>query len=437
MAEPILMTALSPTMEDGTIVAWSKKEGDEISAGDVMCEVETDKATMDYESTQDGVLLKIILGEGSSAKVGDPIGILGEAGEDVSDLEKELKASATQTKKEEPKKSEEKSESKETAGKDKPAAEAAKKTTEPAKKESSEPDTEKPAVSHSDRSIKASPLARKIAAQRNIDLRLLTGSGPGGRIVKSDVEQANPAKITPQAPSGSASAAGSVLADRDEPVAGVRKVIARRLSESKFQAPHYYLKSTAGMDQLISARTMLNKELPEKVSFNAFMIKFAAEALKRHPEVNASWQGETIRYFGSIDIGLAVDLGNGLITPIVRNCGNKGVTQIDTELKSLIEKARNNALQPEDYTGATFSISNLGSFGVDEFTAIINPPGSAILALGATRKTPVVDENNQVGVASTMTMSLSCDHRVIDGALGGRFIHELTRMIENPVRVLF
>ena len=426
MAEPILMTALSPTMEDGTIVAWSKKEGDEISAGDVMCEVETDKATMDYESTQDGVLLKIILGEGSSAKVGDPIGILGEAGEDVSDLEKELKASATQTKKEEPKKSEEKSESKETAGKDKPA-----------KKESSEPDTEKPAVSHSDRSIKASPLARKIAAQRNIDLRLLTGSGPGGRIVRSDVEQANPAKITPQAPSGSASAAGSVLADRDEPVAGVRKVIARRLSESKFQAPHYYLKSTAGMDQLISARTMLNKELPEKVSFNAFMIKFTAEALKRHPEVNASWQGETIRYFGSIDIGLAVDLGNGLITPIVRNCGNKGVTQIDTELKSLIEKARNNALQPEDYTGATFSISNLGSFGVDEFTAIINPPGSAILALGATRKTPVVDENNQVGVASTMTMSLSCDHRVIDGALGGRFIHELTRMIENPVRVLF
>ncbi|MFW5802015.1 MAG: dihydrolipoamide acetyltransferase family protein, partial [Spirochaeta sp.] len=227
------------------------------------------------------------------------------------------------------------------------------------------------------------------------------------------------------------------LADREEPVAGKRKVIARRLSESKFSAPHYYLKSTVEMDSMIAARNMLNKELPAKVGFNAFMMKFAAEALKRHPNVNASWQEDTIRYYGSIDIGLAVDLGNGLITPIIRNCGAKGVTQIDDELKVLIEKARNNALQPNDYTGATFSISNLGSFGVDEFTAIINPPGAAILALGRTQKTPVVGENNEIRVASTMTMSLSCDHRVIDGALGGRFIHELKQMIESPVRVLF
>ncbi|AFG37858.1 dihydrolipoamide acetyltransferase family protein [Spirochaeta africana] len=459
MAEPILMTALSPTMEDGTIVAWSKNEGDEISAGDVLCEVETDKATMDYESTQDGVLLKILLGEGSSAKVGDPIGILGEAGEDVADLEKELKAQAKSGGD-----SSGSADSTEAAGseaKDAPKADASATDTGSAggdaassagsdrgdaaaqrggARKAGGPTAGSSELPESDRSIKASPLARKLAASRNIDLRMIQGSGPGGRIVKADIESANPAHLTPQAPAGggAAAAAGApVMADREEPVAGKRKVIARRLSESKFSAPHYYLKSTAEMDSLIAARSMLNRELPEKVGFNAFMIKFAAEALKRHPEVNASWQEDSIRYFGSIDIGLAVDLGNGLITPIVRNCGAKGVTQIDAELKELIEKARSNSLQPDEYSGATFSISNLGSFGVDEFTAIINPPGAAILALGQTRKTPVVGENDQIRVASTMTMSLSCDHRVIDGALAGRFIHELTRMIESPVRVLF
>ncbi|GAB6090452.1 pyruvate dehydrogenase complex dihydrolipoamide acetyltransferase [Spirochaeta dissipatitropha] len=444
MAEAILMTALSPTMEDGSIVAWSKKEGEEVTAGDVLCEVETDKATMDYESTQDGVLLKIILGEGSSAKVGDPIGIIGESGEDISDLEKELKSqkSAADRKAEQ---KEEKSEAdsvkaavadkagdaaserKESSGSDKPmsAASASKETSQ----------TRPPAAS--DHGIKASPLARKMAAGRNIDLRLIKGSGPGGRIVKADILDANPAQLSPRQEGASAAGSAPVMTDRDEPVAGKRKVIARRLSESKFSAPHYYVKSTVQMDALISARNMLNSESRDKVSFNAFMLKFAAEALKRYPGVNASWQEDSIRYFGSIDIGLAVDLGNGLITPIVRNCAAKGVGQIDAELKELIDKARENRLQPEEYTGASFSISNLGSFGVDEFTAIINPPGAAILALGRTQKTPVVDDNDQIKIAQTMTMSLSCDHRVIDGALSGRFIHELKRMIESPVRVLF
>jgi pyruvate dehydrogenase E2 component (dihydrolipoamide acetyltransferase) len=225
--------------------------------------------------------------------------------------------------------------------------------------------------------------------------------------------------------------------DIEIPVAGKRAVIAKRLAESKFSAPHYYLKNSVEMESLIAARNMVNKEVPSKVSFNAFIMKMVAEALKRHPQVNAGWYGDKIVQFGSIDIGLAVDLGNGLITPIVRNVGNKGVVQIDSELKVLIEKVGNGSLKPDEYTGATFSISNLGSFGVEEFTAIINPPGSAILALGEVKKTPVFDENGELKAANLMKMTLSCDHRVIDGALGGKFLSELKKTIESPVRVLF
>ena len=221
------------------------------------------------------------------------------------------------------------------------------------------------------------------------------------------------------------------------PVAGVRSVIARRLSESKYSAPHYYLKSSVRMESVLEARRQLNGELPEKVGFNAFLVKFVAEALKRHPGINASWQGDHILQFGSIDIGLAVDRGNGLITPIVRNCGNRGVVDIDRELRALIAKAGEGKLQPSEYTGATFTITNLGSFGVEEFTAIINPPGSAILAVGAIAKTVVVDDMDNVEVAQVMKMTLSCDHRVIDGTAGGQFIHELKQIIETPVRVLF
>ncbi|MFN2310740.1 MAG: 2-oxo acid dehydrogenase subunit E2, partial [Spirochaetia bacterium] len=243
---------------------------------------------------------------------------------------------------------------------------------------------------------------------------------------------------------GSGAAAGAVAAeampaqDRDTPVTSRRAVVAKRLAESKFSAPHYYLKSSINMSEVIRARNTLNKTVPEKVSFNAFLMKFAAEAIKRHPVINSSWQGDSIREYASIDIGLAVDVGAGLITPIVRNCGAKGVKEIDAELVQLIDKARSNALKPEEYTGATFSISNLGSFGVDEFTAIINPPGSAILAVGRTKKTPVVDERNDgIMVQPIMTVTLSCDHRVIDGAAGGRFLHELSLMMQEPFRVLF
>ena len=436
MAEQILMTALSPTMDEGTLVAWKKKEGDTVNSGDVLCEVETDKATMDYESTQEGVLLKIVLPEGKSATVGQVIGIIGEKGEDYDDLMPSADSGAKA-----------KSDAKSDAGqKDEgPSRDsaAAKDTAEDTAKESSS-DAKKPdsasggtssgaaASGSTDGFIKASPLARKIAQMKNIDLSQVNGSGPDGRIVKRDVEE-----FQPQAGAASGRTASQPAGDQKIPVSGRRAVIAKRLAESKFQAPHYYVKTSVNMEQVIAARTALNRELPQKAGFNAFIVKFVAEALKRHPVVNSSWQGDHILQFGSIDIGLAVDAGNGLITPIIRNCGNRGVTDIDNELKVLIEKAQNNALKPEEYTGATFTISNLGSFGIEEFTAIINPPGAAILAVGETVKTPVVNDADEVVVKPMMKLSLSSDHRVIDGAAAAHFMHELKLMMENPARVLF
>ena len=429
MAEQILMTALSPTMDEGTLVAWKKKEGDTVSSGDVLCEVETDKATMDYESTQEGVLLKIVLPEGKSATVGQVIGIIGEKGEDYEDLLPSADATpkagskaddATQSEEKPAEKSAEKSDSKDDASSEK-ATDGGDSAT-----------SKTGSTGSTDGFIKASPLARKIAQMKNIDLSQVSGSGPDGRVVKRDVEE-----FQPQTAASSGGATAKPAGDQKIPVGGRRAVIAKRLAESKFQAPHYYVKTSVNMEQVIAARTALNRELPQKAGFNAFIVKFVAEALKRHPVVNSSWQGDHILQFGSIDIGLAVDAGNGLITPIIRNCGNRGVIDIDNELKVLIEKAQNNALKPEEYTGATFTISNLGSFGIEEFTAIINPPGAAILAVGETVKTPVVNDADEVVVKPMMKLSLSSDHRVIDGAAAAHFMHELKLMMENPARVLF
>lgn len=411
MAEKLLMFALSPTMEEGTIAKWNKQEGDKIGSGDVICEVETDKATMDYESIQEGILLKIIVPAGKQARVGDMIGIIGASGEDYSSLLI-------------PK-----------AGSDIPPVALPKDVAA-----TSQPVVQSGTASHTNSggSAKASPLARKLASEQGIDLASLVGSGPGGRIVKRDLEAGS-----------SASAGGSTAKplytaqaraeDLRIPVQGKRAVIAKRLAESMFSAPHFYLKKSAIADGVLAARAMLNKEVPAsaKISFNAFIIKFVAEALKRFPAVNAGWQGDSILQFGSIDIALAVDLGNGLITPIVRDTGSKGIRQIDAELKILIEKAGNGTLKPDEYSGASFTISNLGSFGIEEFTAIINPPGAAILALGEVKKTPVVAEDDSITIAQVMKLTLSCDHRVIDGALGGKFLAELCNMLENPVRSLF
>jgi len=472
MAEKVLMIALSPTMEEGTIVSWSKQEGDKVDTGDTLCEVETDKAAMDYESTQEGTLLKIVRGEGSSAKVGETIAILGEEGEDIAALEEEIaqEASAGETA------GGEAADGDSAAGEAAAAAEgasgagsaagAAKKgdrqraevpgseaAADAGARDGAEaaqpgPATQTGAVAGG--RVKASPLARKLAESRGIDISQVPGSGPDGRVVKADVEGFTPAAAptgvaeAPGAGSGAAVAAqtGMVAAppaeDRVVPVDRARQTIAGRLQESKNTAPHFYLKVGADVSSLMGARTRINKELGDKLSLNAFLIKVSAEALKRHPNVNASWQGDHILQYGSVDVGLAVEQPTGgLITPVVRNCGNRGVVDIDAELKELIGLARSGKLTPEQYTGATFTISNLGNFGIEEFTAIINPPASTILAVGGVKQEPVFDDGgNLTGAAPMMRLTLSCDHRVVDGAAGARFLNLLKQIVEEPMRAL-
>jgi pyruvate dehydrogenase E2 component (dihydrolipoamide acetyltransferase) len=450
MAEQVLMIALSPTMEEGTLVRWHKKEGDEVDTGDVLCEVETDKATMDYESTAEGTLLKILVQEGDQAAIGDVIAIIGEEGENIDHLlgdssQKEATGDSSQKL--------------DVTGES--AGDSSQKYMEMSKSSSVNQDrTEIPgaaSASAGDSRIKASPLARKIADINELPLGEISGSGPGGRIVKSDVERFMKAQsvqrelvqeeqtMRQQPEVGfSASKAPSISyvtqafpEDVEIPISTKRKVIAQRLSESKYNAPHYYLTLSAAVDNLIQIRKSLNESRSDKISFNAFLIKFVAEALKKYPMVNASWTGTSIIVRKKADIGLAVAQSDGLITPVVRDCGNKGITAIHEELRSLIEKAQNNKLMPEEYQNASFSISNLGSFGIEEFTAVINPPGSAILAVGQMKKVPVVDQDDNITVQTQMKLTLSCDHRVIDGAVGADFLRTLKEIIEDPIRALF
>ncbi|MGI5850663.1 MAG: 2-oxo acid dehydrogenase subunit E2 [Clostridiales bacterium] len=412
MAERVLMVALSPTMSTGLISKWEKEEGDRVESGDLLCQVETDKATMDYESMQEGTLLKILVHEGEQASIGAPIAIIGQVGEDLTELLAEVDTDM-------------------------------KGTTDDEETESNE-DENTPISSMEtieepieDRVI-ASPLARRMAKQRGIDLNLIQGSGPRGRIIKRDILEAGAEIQKPDL--GAPKTAPRISPGSTDEVIHVttkRKIIAERLAESKYSAPHYYLRLKVLSDDFMQARKVLNNTLKEKVSVNAFIIKFVAEAIKRHPIMNSTWQGETILRHGSIDIGLAVAQDDGLITPVVRDCGNKGIIDIDRELKDLIDKALNNQLTPSEYTGATFTISNLGSFGIGEFTAIINPPGSAILAIGKMGKEPIIAEGDKIEIRSLMTLTLSCDHRVIDGAVGAAFLKELKDIMENPIRVLY
>ena len=406
MAEKICMPVLSPSMEVGTVAKWHYQEGQVVKSGTVLCEIETDKAVMEYETPQEGVLLKIVVPEGSEASVGAIIAILGQQGEDISSLLAEAAAA-------------------------------------PVPSTASSPEQMAPAASveasalTSDGRVKSSPLARKVAKDAGIELAGVTGTGPGGRIVKRDIEQAMQAKPAESAPSAAATIAAPSLADETIRVSQKRKIIAQRLAESMFTAPHFYLKVTVNMDGILAARTALNAARKEKISLNAFLVKFVADALKKHAIVNSTWNGDTIVKHGSVDVGLAVAQPDGLITPVVRNCGNKGIAQIDDELRVLIQKAQSNRLEPQEYTGATFTISSLGAFGIEEFTAIINPPGSAILAVGAIRKEPVVNEQDDIEIHSKMALTLSCDHRVIDGAVGAAFLTELKAMLEQPIRALY
>ncbi len=429
MAEKLLMLALSPTMETGTIVKWHTKEGDAISSGDVLCEVETDKTTMDYETTQEGTLLKILVSEGGQVKVGDPIGVIGDEGEEIGGLLEQIQ--------EEQKASEPSSEQKqepEQPAAQQPRAQAgaeAKAPDHPPRPPAGAPSPAGPAE-QAPQGVLASPLARRLAQQRGVDLRTVHGSGPNGRVVKRDVEQA-PAGAH-EAPS--AFAAAPALADETIPVSEKRKVIARRLSESFYSAPHYYEKVVVSAERLLDARSRINAKAREKLSLNAFVLKLVAEAIRRHPMVNASWHGDTIVKHGSIDIGLAVAQPDGLITPVVRGCHALGIAEIDRQAKALIDKAMNNRLAPEEYTGATFTISNLGSFGIREFTAIINPPASAILAIGEVVKQPVVDRNDEIVIQRQMAMTVSCDHRILDGAVAAAFLRTLKDIFEDPIAAL-
>lgn len=406
MAEKICMPVLSPSMEVGTVAKWHYQEGQVVKSGTVLCEIETDKAVMEYETPQEGVLLKIVVPEGGEASVGAIIAILGQQGEDISSLLAEAAAAPVPS-----------------------TASSPEQMVSAASVEASAPT--------SDGRVKSSPLARKVAKDAGIELAGVTGTGPGGRIVKRDIEQAMQTKPAESAPNAAATIAAPSLADETIRVSQKRKIIAQRLAESMFTAPHFYLKVTVNMDGILAARTALNATRKEKVSLNAFLVKFVAEALKKHAIVNSTWHGDTIVKHGSVDVGLAVAQPDGLMTPVVRNCGNKGIAQIDDELRALIQKAQNNRLEPQEYTGATFTISSLGAFGIEEFAAIINPPGSAILAVGAIRKEPVVNEDDDIEIHSNMALTLSCDHRVIDGAVGAVFLTELKAMLEQPIRALY
>ena len=410
MAETLPMLALSPTMENGVIVKWHAAKGDTVAEGDVLCEVETDKAVMEYTSTAVGTLLQVNVQEGEQATVGQTICIIGEAGEDISGLKDEATT---------------------------PSEVAASSTKKAAATAIVDPPPTLPKVPSSGGKIKSTPIARKLAEKHGLDITRVQGSGPGGRITKRDVQKAV---------SGSArriaSAPGVVLEEEDMeavllPVSTRRRIIAQRLSESKYSSPHFYMKLTAIMDRILQSRKDLNKKLDLKVSFNSFLIKFAATSLKRHPMVNSSWTEDNIIKHGRIDIGLAVALKDGLITPVIRDCYHKGILQIDQELKDLINKAREDRLAPADYQNSTFTISNLGSFGIEEFSAIINPPNSAILAVGKAVRLPMVDEKDEISIKSTMTLTLSCDHRVIDGTVGAAFLTDLKNMLEFPIQSLY
>ena len=427
-ATVLTMPKMSDTMTEGTIATWLKKVGDTIKSGDIIAEVETDKATMELESYDDGVLLYIGVEAGNSVEVDGVIAIVGEKGADYKTLLKAHQAKSGG------------SEAIPEVKKEEKAPETEVKSIESKPSEAAVPVTASAASSDNGRVI-ASPLAKKMASDKGIDIALVKGSGEGGRIIKRDVESFDPASMKPAASTAAVSTApatGPVLGQesfREEKVSQMRKVIAKRLAESKFGAPHFYLTMEINMDKAIASRQSMNEVSPVKISFNDFVIKASAMALKQHPKVNSSWLGDKIRYNDHIHIGMAVAVEEGLLVPVIRFADSKSLSQISTEAKSLGGKAKNKELQPKDWEGNTFTISNLGMFGIDEFTAIINPPDACILAVGGIKETVIV-KNGQMQIGNIMKVTLSCDHRVVDGAVGSAFLLTLKGLLEDPVRML-
>jgi pyruvate dehydrogenase E2 component (dihydrolipoamide acetyltransferase) len=423
MAEVILMPKLSDTMTEGVVAEWHKKVGDTVSSGELLAEIETDKATMEFESFFDGVLLHIGIEKGATAPVNDILAIIGEKGEDIKALLADAKKGADAPA--------------ETPKEDAAPAEEKKETPAPVKEEKSTPAAKSApqpvAQSSGDGRIFASPLAKKLAEDKGIDVNLVQGSGENGRIVKRDVENYVPYE-RPAGGNYSAAPAGTE-SYRDENVSQMRKVIAKRLAESKFTAPHFYLTLEIDMDNAIAARKAMNAHEGVKVSFNDMVVKAVAMSLRKHPTVNSAWMGDFIRRNDHIHIGVAVAVEDGLLVPVVRFADTKGLSQIGSEVKDFAQKAKDKKLQPQDWEGNTFTISNLGMFGIEEFTAIINPPDSCILAVGGIKQVPVV-KNGQVVPGNVMKVTLSCDHRVVDGASGSEFLNTFKSYLENPVMML-
>ncbi len=421
MATEILMPALSPTMEEGTLSKWLKREGDEIKSGDIIAEIETDKATMEFEAVDEGILGKILVPEGSAGvKVNTPIAVLVEEGEEAS------------------------------------AAPAPKAATAPkAEAPAAAPVAAAPVAPKADgKRVFASPLARRIAAEKGLDLSTLAGSGPHGRIVKADVEGAKPAAAAPApaaaapvaAPAAAPAPAASNVAKLYEGRAyeevtldGMRKTIAARLTEAKQTIPHFYLRREVKLDALLAFRTELNHKLSArgvKLSVNDFIIKACAIALQQVPDANAVWAGDRVLKMKASDVAVAVAIEGGLFTPVLQDAEAKSLSALSAQMKDLAKRARDRKLAPHEYQGGSFAISNLGMFGIENFDAVINPPHGAILAVGAGIKKPVVGKDDQIEVATMMSMTLSVDHRVIDGALGAQLLAAIVENLENPVAML-
>jgi pyruvate dehydrogenase E2 component (dihydrolipoamide acetyltransferase) len=418
----VTMPKMSDTMQEGTISAWLKKVGDAVKSGEIIAEVETDKATMELESYEDGVLLYIGVEAGGSVPVDGVIAVIGEKGADYQSLLAAHQGGASIAA------------PVEVAS---PAAPLA--VVAPAPVATQVPVAAAVPSSTGNERVKASPLAKKIASDKGVDIRQVAGSGEGGRIVKRDIETFVPAAATasPQ-PATSQAGVAPVLGQesfREEKVSQMRKTIAKRLAESKYSAPHFYLTMEINMDKAIEARKSMNEFGTAKISFNDLVIKASAAALRQNPKVNSSWLGDKIRYNDHIHIGMAVAVEEGLLVPVIRFADQLSLSQISNQAKSLGQKAKNKELQPKDWEGNTFTISNLGMFGIDEFTAIINPPDACILAVGGIKETVIV-KDGQMKIGNVMKVTLSCDHRVVDGAVGSAFLLSLKGLLEDPVRIL-
>jgi len=450
MAKILEMPKLSPTMEEGRLATWHKNEGDAVGIDDLLAEVETDKATMEFRSFDKGTLLKILVPAGSNVVLGQPVAIMGDKGEDISALEQKASSGKVEAAKApsvdnvQETKGESRARKQADNRQDQQRDAQAKPAEAPAQPETeSATGTGTPSESiGSDGRVKSSPYVRKVAREQGIDLTSVRGSGPHGRVIARDLESApkggaRPAARVPVAP-------GELAKPTSKPLSMMRKTIARRLTESKQTVPHFYLTVDLDADALVSLREKINADLaalagkdekPEKISLNDLLVKACAIGLRRVPECNASFTPEAILYHQRVDISVAVAVEDGLVTPVVRDADRKSVLEIGAEVKELAARARNKKLKPEEMMNGTFSISNLGMYGIDEFAAVINPPEGAILAIGQTRREPVV-RGDQIVVGHKLAVTLSCDHRVVDGAVGATFLRELRSLVEHPTRIL-